>query len=380
MVIAYCLQGLYVRGGVERIVTLKANYWAERGHRVYILVTEGEGRPLAFDLSELVEVVNLNIDYRADFALSAWRRQLRLGQKKRLHRRLLEEFCARTSPDIVVSTFFEEATILPSLTDSSRKVLELHTSRPFYTLRYPPHLGWRRYFGRLQSWLRGRTARSYDHFVVLTPSEMKEWGEVQRISAIPNPMSMQAEWGDRYEAKRVIAVGRFEYEKNFSALIDIWARVAQRYRDWTLELVGSGYLRGAYEQQITALELEGRVVLTEPSSAIEQKYQASSIIAMTSRVEGFGMVLIEGMSQGLPAVAFDCPNGPRDIICDGEDGFLLPMGDTQGFVDRLSRLIEDRELYERLSRQAVCSAQRFAQERVFPMWEQLFTQLLDSEV
>lgn len=376
MVIVYCLQGLYIRGGVERIVTLKANYWASHGHSVYILTTEGKGLPLAFDLVEGVEVVNLGIDYRTDFALPAWRRHLVLWRKKRQHRRALEDFCVRVRPDIVVSTFFEEATLLPRLGDGSLKVLELHTSRPFYTLRYPPHIGWRRLFGRLQSWLHGRTARAYDHFVVLTPSEIAEWGEVERISAIPNPLSMPVEWGERYEARRVIAVGRFEYEKNFSALISIWSRVAPRHEGWMLELVGSGYLREAYEQQIVALGLQGRVVLRDPTDAIRQRYQASSIIAMTSRVEGFGMVLLEGMAQGLPAVAFDCPNGPRDIIRDGEDGFLVPMGDEAYFADRLSQMIEDRELYERLSRRAVRSVERFSADKVFPMWEQLFAHLL----
>lgn len=376
MTIVYCLQGLYIRGGVERIVSLKANYWAERGHTVYILTTEGAGLPPAFDLSEHVQVVNLGINYRDDFALPAWRRQLALRRKKRQHRRALEDFCACVRPDIMVSTFFEEASILPMLKDGSRKVLEMHTSRPFYTLRYPPHLRWRRHFGRLQSWLHGRTARTYDHFVVLTPSEIDAWREVERISAIPNPMSMPAEWGDRYGARRVIAVGRFEYEKNFSALIDIWARVAARHEGWTLELVGSGYLREVYEQQIAARGLEGRVMLSEPSRDIRARYQASSIIAMTSRVEGFGMVLIEGMSQGLPAVAFDCPNGPRDIIRTGQDGYLVPMGDEEAFAERLSRLIADRTHYEVLSREAARAVARFALEEVFPMWERLFADLL----
>ena len=106
--------------------------------------------------------------------------------------------------------------------------------------------------------------------------------------------------------------------------------------------------------------------------------QNSSVFVLPSRYEGFGLVLIEAMTNGLPCISFDCPYGPSDIINDGEDGFLIPNGNIQAMADKICYLIENEEERKEMGREAHQSAMRYAPENIMPMWEKLFNDIVKS--
>lgn len=158
--------------------------------------------------------------------------------------------------------------------------------------------------------------------------------------------------------------------------MDIWALIAKDYPDWKLRIVGEGYAKPAIEERISLQGLEAQVELRPFTSQIQEEYLQASIYAMTSVFEGFGLVLAEAESLGVPVISYACPCGPKDIIRESEDGFLVTPGDKQTFAERLRLLIEDQELRKAMGRRAKENAQRFTLEHIMPQWEALFRKLL----
>jgi glycosyltransferase involved in cell wall biosynthesis len=111
---------------------------------------------------------------------------------------------------------------------------------------------------------------------------------------------------------------------------------------------------------------------------IQTKYLDASIYAMTSRFEGFGMVLIEAMACGLPCVSFNCPHGPADIITHGEDGILVPKGGINQLAEALIELIEKEALRQEMGSKAKENVKRYLPEHIMPIWDHLFQQLVHA--
>ena len=150
-------------------------------------------------------------------------------------------------------------------------------------------------------------------------------------------------------------------------------------QDWTLHIVGEGELQQALQCQIDELNLHDSVFLDGPSSYIQEKYLESSILALSSYHEGLPMVILEAESLGVPVVSFACPCGPRDIIRDEEDGFLVPNGDVQQLADRLMELMKDETKRKEMGRKAFLNSRRFSEEAIMDKWMDLFNQLTKKE-
>lgn len=114
-----------------------------------------------------------------------------------------------------------------------------------------------------------------------------------------------------------------------------------------------------------------------PVINIKDKYLESSIMLLTSRSEGFGMVLIEAMECGLPCVSFDCPSGPADIIKNDEDGFLINLEDVNAMTDKISLLIENKELRKTMGEHAKKNVKRFSPDNIVRLWDELFKSLIN---
>lgn len=377
MKIVYCLQALHRRGGIERVLTTKANYLAALGHEVHIVTTDQRDGTIAFELDPRIQLHDLGLNYELDNDLGRFGRLKALLQKRPLHRERLSRLLRELKPDITVSTFFQEASLLPSLSDGSKKVLEMHSSRLTPVLMYPKERYIFRLLGRLRIWANERLARKYDRVVILTHEELPLWHKLSNVCVIPNALPFTAEnLSADMSSKRVIAVGRFEYQKNFKELIDIWALLPEEIRhEWHLDIYGDGYHRWAYMDQIEALSLSNSVSIHKPSGEIKQRYLEHSIYCMTSHYEGLPMVLLEAQTLGLPVVTYACPSGAKDIVSDGVDGFLVAAGDKRAFVERLLSLMQDEDLRRRMGVQAQVASKRFALDKVMAQWLSLFEEL-----
>ena len=177
------------------------------------------------------------------------------------------------------------------------------------------------------------------------------------------------------DAKVVVAAGRLTRQKGFDLLIDAYAQVAYSYPDWQLHIYGSGEERGRLLAQILRLGLERQVRLMGYSAELSEQMSQAALYVMSSRVEGFPMVLLEAMSVGLPVVSFDCPNGPADLVRQGTDGVLVRAGDVGGLADALCAVMSDPGRRARMGESARATAREYDIGRISHRWEALFDEL-----
>lgn len=374
MKIVYCHCSLYNPGGMERVLLNKVAWLSAAGHDVTVVTTDQQGRPPFYRFPDGVRLIDLGINYSLDNNKPLRERIPSYLRKRRLHRRRLTELLMAERPDVTVSLYPSESSFIPDIADGSRKVLELHFNR-YFRLQY----GRGGLTGLIDRWRSRRDvkiARRFDRFVVLTDEDKAYWGAMPNITVIPNaalPMPLQSDCS----ARRVIAVGRLDFQKGFDRLIDAWELVKAdpASEGWRLDIFGQGEWRDMLQARIAEKGLADSTAVNAPTGDIAAEYAGSSILAMTSNYEGFPMVMIEAMSAGLPVVTFDYKCGPRDIITDCTDGVIVPNGDIRGFADALLRLMADGALRRRMGRAATAVTDRYSEESVMRQWTALFESL-----
>ena len=378
MKIVYCISGMFKSGGIERVITNKVNYLVAHGYEACIITTDQAGRPDFFPIDERVERIDLGLNYDQYDELPTWKRYWKTWRLRSLHKSRLEEALKQLRADVTVSVWRHEVSFLPDLKDGSRKVLELHSAKDTAVLMYPVASKLRRLFGHLRVALQERVAARYDRFVILTHEEQPLWKGFTNLSVIPNALPFRPKQFADVSAKRLIAVGRMEYQKNFPDLLRIWSRVAPTFPDWELHIYGDGWMLDGLRRQAEELGVASQVTFEGAVSDMETAYASSSIYLMTSHFEGLPMVLLEAQSVGLPAVSYACSSGPRDIITDGEDGFLVPLYDEATFAERLSTLMRDEALRTCMGKAAEVASHRYDLEVIMPQWLELFSTLSSS--
>ncbi|WP_248965625.1 glycosyltransferase family 4 protein [Sphaerisporangium perillae] len=223
-----------------------------------------------------------------------------------------------------------------------------------------------------------------DAVVTLTYTDAAEYmaaldGGGARVATIPNALSPAERAPATRNSKTIIAAGRLTRQKGFDLLIEAFASVAGTHPDWQLRIYGDGKERGELQRLIHRLHLYNHVYLMGGTTTLEKELPKGAMFVLSSRAEGFGMVLTEAMAHGLPVVSFDCPNGPAEIISHEQDGLLVPPGDLAGLAAAIERLIIDTEQRHALGTSALASAQRYDMSWIRPQWEQLFTELRNSQ-
>ena len=372
--IVYVTPALYMAGGVERVLTLKANYFAEHfGYDITIILTEGKDKPLFYPLSDKIKVLNLNIGFEELWTCSFAKKVFVYLKKQRQFKKSLTRELIRLRPDITISLLRREINFINGIKDGSRKIGELHVNRANYRNFEANDSNFiKNLFAKFWMYSLVTKLKQLDQFVVLTEEDKKSWTELHNISVIPDPLSFYPTQKSPLRKKRVIAVGRYVYQKGFDLLLQAWAAIEKQYPEWQLVVFGDGN-RTPYEQQMRELEIDdNRCHLYGPTTDIQQEYVNSSIFVFTSRFEGFGMVLVEAMACGLPIVSFDCPCGPKDIVNDGEDGILVKAGNVDALALSLSNMMNDETLRQSMSKAAFKNVQRFRIEQIAEQWRNIF--------
>lgn len=373
MKILYCIACTCHSGGMERVLTNKANYLARHGYEIVVVTTDQRGKQPFFPLEPSIRCIDLGINYDENNGKSFLNKLLHYPFKQCRHKKRLKAVLMTERPDVTVSMFNNDAGFIPGIKDGSAKVLEIHFSK-FKRLQYGRKGLW-----KLADWWRSKqdekTVRKFDRFVVLTEEDKAYWGDLPNIMVIPNAISGIPAGTALLENKRVIAVGRYTYQKGFERLVDAWHLLASRFPDWNLVIIGDGEERPLLEQRIRSYGLERQVTLTRPTQEIGKVYQEASILASSSRYEGLPMVLLEAQAFGLPIVAFQCKCGPKDIVSDGINGYLVPEGDTAGMAQRLETLMKNETLRKRMGLKAKESASRFNEETIMKKWMNTFQTL-----
>ncbi len=386
MKLLYTIHSLYNPGGMERVLLNKIG-WLRRNTEWEILVvtTDQKGRDLFFPLPEGVRMVDLGVNYSDDNGKSFICKVAGYFRRRRLHRKRLTELLMAERPDVVDCLYPGECSFVPDIRDGSRKVMELHQSKMFhYQYNRSGLLGLAdRYRARTDE----RLVRRFDRFVVLTEEDARMWGEIPGMRVIPNAAKdicdgMRPNAGvASLDVRRVIAVGRLDYQKGFDRLIDAWVLVRKdgRFADWRLDIFGQGEWKEMLQRKIRTLGVGDSARLNAPVKDIAAEYKASSMLVMSSHYEGFPMVMVEAMSAGLPVVTFDYKCGPKDIIDDGRNGLLVKEGDIRGLADAMMSLMASPATLRRMSAEAKKVTERFSEEKVMGMWVRLYEGLLKYE-
>lgn len=376
--IVYCTPALYMVGGVERVLTLKANYFAEHfGYDITIILTEGKDKPLFYPLSDKIKVINLDVNFEEMWTCSFLKKIFVYLKKQRIYRKRLTEELMRLRPDITISLLRREINFINHIKDGSKKIGELHVNRANYrNFEAGDSSALKNLFAKF--WMRSLVShlKQLDKFVVLTEEDKASWTELNHVEVIPDPLAFDIGEVSPLTTKRVIAVGRYVYQKGFDLLLLAWAKVEKQHPDWELAIYGMGD-RTPYEQLMDQLQIDrSRCHLNGSTSDIKKEYLNSSLFVFSSRFEGFGMVLIESMACGLPVISFDCPCGPKDIVRHNEDGLLVPSGNIDSLADAMQQLMSNDQKRQQMASAALVNVRRFQLDEIAGKWKSLFDEVM----
>ncbi|MDC2232031.1 glycosyltransferase family 4 protein [Bacteroides thetaiotaomicron] len=378
MKILYIFNALANKAGTERILTDKITYLAATPKYEVSIVTYEQGdHPLAFPLPDNVKWVDIRTCfyrlYRYNIILRTLLYQvMRLTFKHRLTR-LVKEF----APDIIICTTyaFSELDIIAGL--PGKKILESHVAKNTVEKKFKaPPKSVQYYLANQKDKRILKRIQKFDAIITLTENDKKEWKDFRNVQIIPNLLTFYPETilqDKRY--KRVISAGRLQWQKGYDLLIESWREVHNRFPDWHLAIFGDGPDRGLLQTMIEQYGLSEVVHLYMPTDTIYAEYMKSDFYVMSSRWEGFGLVLIEAMSCGIPCISFDCPHGPSDIIDNGNDGFLVENGNISLLAEKINYLIDHENIRTEMGKQARKNVKRFKIENIAGQWEALFNQL-----
>ncbi|MGW5879717.1 glycosyltransferase family 4 protein [Nocardiopsis terrae] len=190
------------------------------------------------------------------------------------------------------------------------------------------------------------------------------------LTALPNALEPGEPPQSALDEPVIAAAGRFSPVKQYPLLVEAFAHVAADHPEWRLHIHGGGDRDTELRETVERLGLTDQVSLKGRTTDMLGELAKASLLAVSSRVEGFGMTIIEAFSVGIPVVSFDCPHGPREIIDHGRNGLLVPPQDTRALGEALSRLVSDREERHRMGAQALASASDYQLEDITEQWEE----------
>lgn len=367
--------------GIERILTCKMNYISEQTpYQVFLTTYEQQSQGLPFQLNKhiLYQPLNVPMPSRDQMTFSNWVKAYL--NARRLFKQQFHRLLRDIRPDIVIGTVYSYQ-VLDIIINTSHQlgiktIIESHTKGETVTMAYK--FKYNRCLFRLLSlwdWHIMKSLRHCSSVVTLTKQDAPFWQRyTQRIEVIPNMLTITPKIVSDYGAKRVISAGRYMSEKGFDRLLKAWALIKKDFFDWQLYIFGNGD-RIPYQVIADQLELGENVHLMPATEDIAKEFSKSSIYVMSSRYEGFGLVLAEAMSCGLPCVSFDCPYGPREIITDEEDGLLAENDNVEEFAQKLARLMSDEELRKNMGTKAIQNITRYKPEAIMVQWINLFNSI-----
>ena len=382
MNLLYCIPHLYNSGGMERVLTQKVNWLAAHtDYTITIVTTEPTptGTPKCyFPLSEKVQVVELNIDFNADYTKPLLPKYCAHMRRMRAYKRALTEYIVQHGIELCISLGGKEIAFLRHLPcrtiaemhfamDQRRQLIEANHKSLFWSL-----------VGEVRTRQLVQAVKPLERLVVLTEADKAAWEKAgcTNVTVIPNPCSLDGQKVSIKSAKSktILAVGRLHEQKGFDLLLQAWDKVQRdevpSTKDWNLRIVGEGPKRAELEALIRTLGLKN-VCLAGRAENVAKEYAAASLFVLSSRYEGFSLVLAEAMWCGTPCVSFDCPHGPAELLAD-DRGWLVPNGDIAELTAQIAYALSHPEEALKRAQKAQSFAQTtYSEAAIMPQWVQL---------
>lgn len=368
MKIVYLTDQIYLHGGVEKVLSQKANYFANIcGDEVTIITYSQQNKKPVYPYSDKIKMIDLGINYEIG---RSYFHPVNL-RKIPNHFQILKRTLRQLKPDFIITcSIGPDFYFIPFLLKHIPKIKEYHASRYLYHQNQTGS-----FKKRMLKKLDGLTEKKYNHLVVLNESERKFYLN-NNISVIPNPAEITDSSVDLF-SKKIIAAGRISPVKNFGELIEVFSRIAVHFPDWELHFFGEDYLttRSQLEERIKEIGLQKQIKFKGVTTDLKKEMTNYSIYAMTSETECFPMVLLEALSVGMPVISYDCPTGPKHILKNGEDAFLVPHKNIDAFEIQLNKLMHNENLRHEMGKKGVENVQRFSLDKVMQQWQNLFKEL-----
>lgn len=356
MIITIVIGGIADGHGTDRAVVNLANSLCEYGSDCKVQIVScctPEGTKSYFPLHESVQIFNLGLNLKNKF------NYIKLVKE-------LTKICKETKADFILGTTHALNSILVKVNAKGLKKIGCehmnYGAAPFYS-----------------KFVRRLAYPKLDAVVLLTEADRAHYGFCKNTYVIPNCVIVHKE-ASTCENKIMLAVGRYTYQKGFDMLIDAFALAHSKSLEWKLRIVGGGEEKELLKKKIAEHKLENFVTLVPFTKNIQAEYLEAGMYLLSSRFEGFVLVLVEAKDAGLPTIAYDCPEGPADIVCDGKDGFLVKPNDVSAFAERMVQLANDEKLRKQFGSYGKEDIKRISPENVFNMWDKLFKKLESKKI
>ncbi|MBO4906505.1 MAG: glycosyltransferase family 4 protein [Bacteroidaceae bacterium] len=376
MTILYVIKYIAQLGGLDRVMAFKMNWLAQHGYKVHLVTYEQRDHSISFPLDPSISHTDIDVKLWKKEGRTVVQRWISYQRLRRLFAKRMRAEVERIQPDVLVTLTdsYQVIDLLMNIPTTALRIVESHVERKAF-MKVGDFKG-----NPVMRWLAGiydrrmsRYIQRADSLVLLTQQDKAQWSEVKHTVVIPNPLTYIPTRLSTLDNKIVMAAGRLHDQKGFDLLIQAWQTVHDAEPDWQLHIYGDGPNREQLQQQIDANQLSGSVSLLPATNDIFAAYSEASIFCLSSRYEGYGLVLAEAMSCGVPCVSFDCPYGPSDIIRDHQDGLLIPNGDTNALAQGLLSLMQDSKLRHTYGAAARNNIMRYSPDNIMPLWKTLFT-------
>lgn len=377
MKIVYIYHSFIIKGGIERVFCDKMNYLAKNTNYDITFITFEQGtHPFAYELDKRIKVLDINCRFVELWQFNVIKRNFLKFFLSRKAKQCLTETLKQEMPDIVISTT-EEFKHNECIMDLPyRFIIESHMfMNEIITSSKKKSFIMHKVSKIMDKWHLSKINKC-KAFVVLTDADKRDWSRTikSNIIVIPNILTYYPDNITDYSkrSKRILCVGRLNKQKGFDLMIKAWAIIANKHKEWKVDIFGDGELKDTLNELINNYSLYDSITINPSTNHIYDEYMDSSIFAFSSRYEGFGLVLIEAMSCGVPCISFDCPHGPSEIISHGKNGLLVPNGNIIEFANSLDWMMNNYEHRKAMSINARISSQKYQRDNIMPQWVELF--------
>jgi len=362
MKILYIAPDITDSGGIARVLSLKTNYLVTRFKYEVSILSVNDSYPKCF------------YDFHPDVKWISVSKSNNLFLFVKSYISSINKTISQEKPDLIVICDAVKWFLIPWFVKTEIPIIfETHFSVLFKKNKFDKSL-YRKFRSKLILFCRKKAITTFNYSVFLTDEASKDWS-LENSAVIPNPLSFTAKSRADLVNKKAMAVCMNPYVKGLDRLLLVWSKIIKNYPDWALDIYGQWDDNAVFVKMTEDLKIRANVNFLPVTTDIESSYKQSSVFLMTSRYEAFPMVILESMASGVPCIAYDCPSGPREIIKDGKNGFLIEDGNTDSFVQKLELLIQEPNHRMQMGENAQESSNKYDIEVVMKKWDTLFLNL-----